>query len=239
MTQDNDNDNDNEVETDDELVALLSRAARPTTETTTEIRHQLAAMAQTIVDSRGVRPRRKLGLVSMIVAPFLLLGAAGAAYAATNIDWSQMWHNAPQWADWAQAPDATVTYSLPGGGTCEMRFGVVPDSPYPGGPAGVPADPRAEQTAREFLQTPNLLTLVDVAGTITSMRVKDKNWAQAGDGTEVPFGYGTDNYSADVEYNMAVKQAIQVGMEEHFESLGIPESGFGYQSQEQCTGATQ
>jgi hypothetical protein len=144
MTQDN----DNAVETDDELVALLSRAARPTTETTTEIRHQLAAMAQTIVDSRGVRPRRKLGLVAMIVAPFLLLGAAGAAYAATNIDWSQMWHNTPQWADWAQSPDATVTYSLPGGGTCEMRFGEVAYSPDPNRPAGVAADPRVEQAAR-------------------------------------------------------------------------------------------
>jgi hypothetical protein len=84
-----------------------------------------------------------------------------------------------------------------------------------------------------------LLTLVDIAGAITSMREKDKNWAQADDGTAVPFGYGTDNYNADVEYNMAIKQAIQVAMTNHLESLGIPSTGFGYQSQEQCAGSTQ
>ncbi len=231
--------NDHPAGTDHELGVLLARAARPTTEATAEVRDQLAEMAAAIVSTSQVRSRRRVGLISVVVAPILVLGAAGAAYAATTIDWSQLWHNTPEWAEWAQDPDASVHYALPGGGTCELRLGEVVYSPDPNRPAGVAADPGAEQAARDFLRTADLLTVADVDATITTMRDRDENWAQSEDGTAVPFGYGTDNYNADVEYNMAVKQAIQVAVTDHVEAMGIPSTGLGYQSQEQCTGADQ
>ncbi|WP_097062005.1 hypothetical protein [Salinibacterium xinjiangense] len=124
---------------------------------------------------------------------------------------------------------------------CELRIGEVIYSPDPNRPADIAADPRAEQVARDFLRTADLLMVADVDATITTMRDRDENWAQSEDGTAVPFGYGTDNYNADVdvEYNMAVKQAIQVAVTDHVEAMGIPSTGLGYQSQEQCTGADQ
>jgi len=235
MTQDK----DDPAGTDHELGALLARAARPTTGSTADVRDQLAEMAVAIVGTSQVRSRRRVGMMSVILAPMLVLGAAGAAYAVTTIDWSQLWHNTPEWDEWAQDPDATVNYNLPGGGTCELRLGEVDYSPDPNRPAEVAADPGAEQAARDFLRTADLLTVADVDATITTMRDKDKNWAQSDDGPAVPFGYGTDNYNADVEYNMAVKQAIHVAVMDHVESMGIPSTGLGYQSQEQCTGAVQ
>lgn len=225
------------AETDHELDALLARAARPATAATSDVREQLAAMAAAVVATSQVRPRRRVGLIAAIVAPLLVVGTAGTAYAVTNFDWSQLWFNSSEWAEWAQNPDAMVIYSLPGGGSCEMRFGEVVYSPDPSRPAHVPADPRVEQLARDFLRTADLLAVADVDATITKMRATDENWSQADDGTAVPFGYGTDNYNADVEYNMAVKQAIQHAVTDHVESMGIPATGLGYQSQEQCTGA--
>ena len=83
MTQDN----DHPAGTDHELGVLLARAARPTTEATVEVRDRLAGMAAAIVSKSQVRSRRRVGLISVVVAPILVLGAAGAAYAVKTIDW--------------------------------------------------------------------------------------------------------------------------------------------------------
>lgn len=55
----------------------------------------------------------------------------------------------------------------------------------------------------------------------------------------MPFGCGTDNFNADVEYALAVKEAVHEAITSHLDTLGIPSTGLGYQSQEQCTGMTR
>lgn len=134
--------------------------------------------------------------------------------------------------------DATIKYALPGGGSCELRLGEFHFSPDPNRPAGVAADPRSVDAAFAFLHSSDVLAASDVDGVIQENRA-DQNWTDDGSGTLGPFGYGTDNYNADVEYQLAVKEAVQEAIIAHLDALGIPSTGLGYQSQEQCTGVTQ
>ncbi|POH68202.1 hypothetical protein C3B59_06720 [Cryobacterium zongtaii] len=229
----NENVND---EKDIRLGELLARAEHPTTTSNDLIRNHVAVMARTVVEQDRQPRKRRAGIIAAILAPTLLLGTAGAAYAASTIDWGQFWFDTHKWAAWAEEPDAVLTYTLPGGGTCEMRIGEVRYSPDPNRPANVIADPRSETAARDFFRTNDVAQLVDVDAAISNLRATDGNWAMGDDGEWVPFGEGTSNYNADVEYNIAMKDAVSQAVTDHVESLGIPMTGLGFQSQEQCDG---
>lgn len=223
-------------EKDSRLGDLMKGTERPTTVSDDLVRSHIAVMARTIVVQSRPPRKRRTGIVAAILAPALLLATAGAAYAVSTIDWGQFWFDSPEWAAWAEEPDAVFTYALPGGGTCEMRIGDVSYNPDPNRPADAEADPRAEAAARDFLRTTDLAKVVDVDAAIATLRATDENWAVGADGEPVPFGANTGNYNADVEFNIAMKDAVGHAVIAHVESLGIPVTGLGFQSQEQCDG---
>lgn len=220
---------------DTRLGELLARAEQPTTTADDVIRSHVSVMARAVVEHDMQPRKRRAGIIAAILAPTLLLGTAGAAYAASTIDWGQFWFDATEWAAWAEEPDAVLIYTLPGGGTCEMRIGAVSYNPDPNRPADVMADPRAESIARDFLRTNDVSQLVDVDAAIAKFR-DTESWARDDDGESVPFGEDTPNYNADVEYNIAMKSAVLQAVTDYVESLGIPTTGLGFQSQEQCDG---
>jgi len=223
-------------EKDIRLGDLLAGAEQPTTTSNDVIRSHVALMARTVVEQDSQPRRRRAGIIAAILVPTLLLGTAGAAYAASTIDWGQFWFSAPEWAAWAKEPDAVLTYTLPGGGRCEMRIGEVSYNPDTNRPADVMADPRAESTAREFLRNNDLAQHVNIDAAIAKLRATAENSARDNDGKSVPFGKGTPNFNADVEYNIAMKDAVLQAVTDHVESLGVPTTGLSFQSQEQCDG---
>ncbi|MFF2274499.1 hypothetical protein [Agromyces sp. NPDC058126] len=222
---------------DPELATLLERAARPVTPVSAELRGELAAMT-TALAADAERPVRRVRvpLVASLLAPLLVLGGAGAAFAAANIDWSSFWHNTTRWADWAEQPDAIVTYVLPGGGSCELRLGEVEFSPDPNRPAEIAVDERSAEATRAFFREGDVLAGIDLDAIIAESRTSDENFIENTDGSLTPFGYGTDAYDADVEFNDAVKQAVHVAVTKRLDGLGLPSAGLSWQSQEQCTG---
>lgn len=228
------------LEPDPQIAKWLHQAAPRVTPDDEVLAVHLAAMAAATTREQRNTSRRKQGIAVAILAPVLLLGGAGAAFAATTIDWSSFWgiSTTTEWADWAQHPDATINYTLPRGGSCELRLGEFQYSPDPNRPANVAADPRSIDAALNYLHSADVLADSDVDGVIQENR-SDENWADDGAGNPVPFGSGTDNYNADVEYNLAVSEAVQEAITSHLHTLGIPSTGLGYQSQERCTGMTQ
>lgn len=227
---------DDPRELDPELAALLTRAARPVTPASAGVRDELATMAAAIVDAERPARRVRVPVVASVVAPLLVLGGASAAFAAANVDWSVFWNDAPHWAEWAEHPDAIVTYELPGGGSCELRLGEVEFGPDPNRPADVAVDERSADATREFFREGDVLAGVDLDAIIAESRATDENVIENADGTSTPFGYGTDAYDADVEFQLAVKDGVHVAVEQHLDELGIPSAGLAWQSQEQCTG---
>jgi len=227
------------IEPDPQVAAWLHEVApRVTPDDETLAAHLVAMTVATTWNSQKTSRRRK-AIAAAILAPVMVLGGAGAAFAATTIDWSSFWGNsAAGWTDWAQHPDATINYTLPGGGSCELRLGEFEYSPDPTRPADVKADPRVVAAALAYLRSADVFAASDVDGVIQENRA-DQNWANDGSDVLVPFGYGTDNYNADVEYNIAVKEAVQKAVFSHLDNLGIPSTGLGYKGQEQCTGMTQ
>ena len=91
---------------------------------------------------------------------------------------------------------------------------------------------------REYLRGGTLLHDAPIRETITKNRT-DENWATDSSGKQVRFGYGTANYNADVEYSLAVKEAVQVAIERHLQQTGVPSVGMSFASQEQCTGTAK
>jgi len=214
---------------------LMRHADRPLATADDTVQKLVEQMARNIAsDGRSSGVRRR-GLVATVLASVLVVGTAGVAYAVTTIDWSRFWMGAQQWEGWATSPDASFTYTLPGGGSCEMRVGDVTFSPDPGRPANVAVDQAAADAARDYLQTTDLWQELDVETAITLLRGTDLTYSGEGT-TEVPFGYGTDNYNADVEYNLAVRDAVYYAVTGHVGSLGLPVAGWGFSAQEQCTG---
>jgi len=63
----------------------------------------------------------------------------------------------------------------------------------------------------------------------------DENWADPGDGTLIPFGFGKAQYNADFEYRVAVQEAVQKAILHHLDTLGLPSAGLGFYSQTQCS----
>lgn len=227
------------IEPDPQIGAWLRRAAPPVTADDDALAARLVTMAMATTREQRSATRRRQGIAAAILAPVLLLGVTGAAWAAATIDWSSFWqHGTTEWSDWAQHPDATITYSLPGGGSCELRLGEFQYSPDPNRPADVAPDPRSVDAAVDYVRSADVFADADVDGVIQENR-SDQNSADDGSGTLVPFGYGTDNYNADVEYNIAVQEAVQEAITTHLSTLGIPSTGLGFQSQERCTGTTQ
>ncbi|NYG21512.1 hypothetical protein BJY17_002259 [Agromyces hippuratus] len=231
------------LDEDPDLDRMLGAAARPSTGLTPEVRSRLAAMAESAMAPDRPSHRRRAALAAAVLAPVLLVGGAGAAFAATMVDWSQFWGTSTsattEWQAWAEDPDAIVTYSLPGGGACELRLGDVTYSPDPARPDGVEADPRSADAVRDYLRAGDLFTEADVENAIVSGRVVDENFIEEDDGSRTRFGYGTENYDADVEYNMAVTSAIQNRMTEYVEGRGLPMVGVGWSGQEKCTGVDE
>jgi hypothetical protein len=220
---------------DSHLGDLLAEAERSTTPTNETIRGHFAVMARTVAEQERQSRKRSAGILAAVVGSVLVLGTAGAAYAASTIDWGQFWFDTPEWAAWADEPDAVLTYTLPGGGTCEMRIGEVSYDPDPNRPTDAIADSGAETAARDFLRTSDLSQIVDVDAAISALRA-DENWATDERGEQVPFGAGSPNYNADVEYTIAMKDAVLQAVVDHVETLGLPTTGLGFQSQEQCDG---
>lgn len=219
---------------DTDLESILSRAARPTSDDDAHVRDHVAHMAQTIATPVPAK-RRRPGLVAAILVPALALGSAGVAYAATGLDWARLWDGPAHWEGWALSPDTSFTYDLPGGGSCEMRVGDVTYSPEPQRDADVEVDPAVVDVAREFLRTAELSEVVDVDAALTRLRAAPSTYVDES-GDVVPFGYGTDEYDADVEYNIAMKDAVHAAVADHVTEAGLPDAGWGFSAQEQCTG---
>ena len=217
------------IEPDPEIATWLRQAEpRVTADDETLAAHLVTMTVATTREEKGAA-RRRQGIAAAVLTPVLLLGGAGAAFAATTIDWSSFWGNGTtEWAEWAKNPDARITYSLPGGGSCELRLGEFEYSPDPNRPADVAADPQSVAAALDYLHSADVLADADVEGVLRENR-SDQNFADDGSGKQVPFGYGTDNYNADVEYSIAVKEAVHKAIEAHLESLGIPSTGLGFQ----------
>ncbi|WP_375387591.1 hypothetical protein [uncultured Amnibacterium sp.] len=221
----------------DGFEALIESSARPTTQPSAALSAAIDAAAVSV--ARPTPRRRRVPVVAAVLAPLLVLAGTGAAFAATGFDWSVFWSRQPSWTGWATHPDAAVTYRLPGGGTCTMRFGELSDSPATPLPADVPAaDPSAVQVARDYLRSGRLLRDARIEDVVQQNR-SDQNWATDADGQQVPFGYGTANSNADVEYQIAAREAFQEAITRHLDEAGVSTTGFGFQAQEQCSGMQQ
>ncbi|MDF2045429.1 MULTISPECIES: hypothetical protein [Microbacterium] len=218
---------------DNALHAIMTRADRARDVSDDGVRVRASTMARAIVADDRNRGRRKRVLAAALV-PVFVLGTAGAAYAAVAVDWSRFWMEPAAWETWALSPDASFAYTLPGGGTCEVRIGDVTFSPAADRPADVPADPAAADAAREYLRTTDLAHAIDVDAEIAKLRQEPMTYE--GEGESVPFGFGTNQYNADVEYNIAVKDAVFTAVMSHVEAVGYPTTGLGFSSQELCEG---
>lgn len=219
---------------DRDLEALLRRI-EPATSADQDVRSEIAAMAEAVAAGRRSPRRSPATVVVALTASLLAVGTAGAAYAATAIDWSRFWYTGESWAGWAESPDATLTYDLPGGGSCEMRIGDVVFSPSDDLPAGVETDGRAAEAVRDFLRSTDLAAVIDVDAAIRELRASDLR-AIDEDGAEAPFGFGTTQYNADAEYTLAVRDAVFAAVTEHLRAVDLPVAGVGFQSQERCEG---
>jgi hypothetical protein len=221
---------------DDEFASVLASAARPTTPSSPALTEAIDVVVAAVVSPR---PRRgRVPVVAAVLAPLLVLTGAGAAFAASGVDWFRFWNNTPAWSGWATHPDAEVTYRLPGGGTCTLRLGEFTVSPATNAPAGVKSDPAAAGAARAYLHAGTVLADAPIRQVLLQNR-SDENWATTSDGRQVRFGYGTDEYNADFEYAGAVHEAIQDAITQHVEEAGYPSTGLTFQSQEQCSGMRQ
>ncbi|KTR94299.1 hypothetical protein NS220_09465 [Microbacterium testaceum] len=222
-----------EDDLDGALHALMSRADRARDMSEDGVRARAAVMARTVIADDRTRGRRRRALAAALV-PVFVLGTAGAAYAAVTVDWGRFWAQPAPWEAWALTPDASFTYTLPGGGTCEVRVGDVTFSPAAERPAEVRADPAAADAALDYLRTADLAHAIDVDAAIGRLRQQPMTY-ESEEGS-VAFGYGTDQYNADVEYNIAVKDAVFTAVMSHVEAAGYPTTGLGFSSQERCEG---
>lgn len=218
----------------------FAATAEPVTPTDSKHERVFAAAAAEAIELSSRRQHRRRLVATMIAVPMFLIAGSGAAYAATTIDWSFYWENTTttEWTGWAENPDATVSYTLPSARSCELRLGEFAFSPAEDRPADVLADPRVATAATDFARSSLMITDADVQKVIAENR-SDYNSAIGDDGTETPFGYGTANYDADVEYDTAVLEAVHDAINTHLATLGIPSTGLTYNGQQQCTGTDQ
>lgn len=179
------------AETDcDPLDVLLDASAPSTPAPSAALHAEAVAMIATVSTADATTSRRRLPRVAVIgIVGGALLGVGGVAAAATTLG---------DWSPWAQQPDAAFTYTLPSGAVCEQRMGNVQA-----------ADQEAAQAARDWLAEVDVFALADVDGRIQMFREDPDHTRVLEDGTEVPAGYGTDEYfSPDREYDLAVNHAV-------------------------------
>lgn len=214
-------------------------AAGPVTPVDRTDRRVFEAAAHEAVQRAQQRQHRRSLVAAAIVTPAVLVFGGGTAYAVAQVDWSSYWSNttATEWTDWAQSPDAVISYTLPSGRACELRLGQFAFSPAEDRPADVAADPQSLASALDFAHTSLAITDADVQRVIAENR-SDRNVIMDTDGTQTPFGHGTDQYDADVEYDMAVPEAVYDAIDAHLAALGLPSTGLTYQGQQQCSDAT-
>jgi hypothetical protein len=147
-----------------------------------------------------------------------------------------MFTHTTSWSDAAQHPDGSVPFALPGGASCELRYMVSSAQPLPGAVAPT-ADQQAVQAVRDYLQSGQALADADIEGTLQENRT-DQNRTQDGDGNQVPFGPSTENDNADLDYDLAVKEAVHEAIWAHLDALGLSSAGIRLEAQEMC-GAAQ
>lgn len=227
-------------------VRQTQTASPRVTEDSDRVRRLLREVAQGHRTNDRRQPTRRFKTAAAFTAPLLLLGSATAAYAATG-GWSWYWDiskgtgdagQSETWLPSAQTPDARVVYTLPGGGSCELRMWGFNVSPQTDAPADVQFDARAADLAREYAATTDIASLMDVQSVIEENR-SDENWGPAENGELEPFGYGTDRYDEDVEYHAAAQEAINNVIIGHLDSRGVPTDGLGWEGQDICTGVDE
>lgn len=176
----------------DRLDTLLDASAPEVPEPALAVRTEAVSMiaAAEHGDDRQHSPRRRLSRAAVIgITASSLLGVGGLSTAAATYE---------QWSWWAQDPDAAISFMLPSGAACEIRITSAIGR----------MDPDAAQAARDWASSVDLETVVDVDGTIERMRA-DEYSEVLEDGTTIVGGYGTDvYYTPDMEYYMAVNQAL-------------------------------
>ncbi|WP_166880088.1 hypothetical protein [Salinibacterium sp. ZJ450] len=205
---------------DDTLDALLTETAPYRHEPNPGILDELPSMV--VGAEREARPlgvlRRMPRLAVAGVAAVLVLGGAGAAAAATFAGWSP----------WAQTPDAVYTYTLPSGAVCENRLGDVRGQ-----------DPAITEAIRTFVGGVDILAVADIDAALELMREQGTT-QHLENGTEEPGGYGTVHYNADVEYNLAVNQAVSAVITNELLRQGFDletDTGLSYAGESHCPGA--
>jgi hypothetical protein len=101
---------------DDRLDSLLQEAAPATPFAVSVSDDELRAAAESsrLEAARDARRRRAPRIATVAAIAVLALGGTGVAAASTGGSF---------WPDWAAAPDATLTFTLPSGGSCEYLIG--------------------------------------------------------------------------------------------------------------------
>ena len=208
----------------DHLDDLLDQSAPHTTVITESVADELTRLRVATSAETATMPHRRpwkrpafAGLASVL----LLGGAVNATAAVTN-----------SWVPWAQAPAASMTYTLPSGVECERRIGNI-----------LGQDPRVVDAVENFYRTTDLgslLTQEKIASTIESSR-QAANVNVGADGSLESAGYGTVHYSADQEYEWAVTRIVSAAVSAELSSLGIDaaDSNLSSMGQSICAGSNQ
>ncbi len=205
-----------ELMTRDALDDLLDASAPAPTLDKRDVRAMVADARREV----RVAPRAKRAAAITGVLALLMAGGAGVATAADYFDW----------APWAQDPVGAYTYELPSGAACEVRFGNVQIVDRKD------RDRREEieQDLREWFNGTDVAgaALADVNDYIADSRAGEHKM-QLEDGSQVPAGYGTPYYDADLEYQAALSQSIDDKVMAESERLGYADEiasleGHGY-----------
>ncbi|GMA23756.1 hypothetical protein GCM10025864_15150 [Luteimicrobium album] len=214
---------DGSVAEDREFSELLRSAAPPVPAVTGAVLTELHAVTRAAAGLRQRARRRRWFTGVGAVAALAASGVGGAAIGSQPAE-DYSWGKGTSWASWAEHPAATLTYRLPGGGTCEQRLGEV-DA----------ADPASEAFATKFMRSTDLVAGADVRAAISKLRSEDYQ-VHSPDGKMVQGGFGTPFYNADYEYDQAVTAAVQTEILAAAAAAG--HSGPSYTGQTRCKGET-
>lgn len=202
-----------------EFDRVIAEAAPHTTARSEELDQELATLVRAA--RRVARPPRigkfPRSAVVVVAAGALLIGAGTAAAATIN-----------DWAPWAQEPDGSYTYTLPGGAVCEARVGNIK------GQAGE-YEPVAA-AIQDYLSKVDIMAVADVDAALADIRSSEIVMMPGGE----PGGFGTEYYDADTEYQNAVHQAVDLAIQEELARRGLTEASQGvalsYEGETHCSG---
>ena len=204
------------------LDALLDQSSPITTVMTESVTDELTRLRVLSESEASTTTRRNSWArpaIAGVASIALLGGMATAAAAATGV-----------WSPWAKTPDASISYVLPSGVTCERRMGDVKGD-----------DPAAIAVVEGFYRDTNIDALLaenTLAETITQIR-SEENLFITDDGTAEPAGYGTEHYSADREFQAAISRIISNAITVQLTANGMDgaDSNVNYAGESQCSGA--